>query len=101
MSSHCAPTVCIQLPMLETNWAIHSARKTRAANGAQGESDIEGPGVDGAALMLVLTGAECGRSRGSAGGVGADMPRQVGVAGRAALRTPAGSRRRRRPRGGE
>ncbi len=25
-SIHCAPTVCIHVPRLETNWAIHSAR---------------------------------------------------------------------------
>lgn len=25
-SIHCAPTVCIQVPRFETNWAIHSAR---------------------------------------------------------------------------
>jgi hypothetical protein len=27
ISSHCAPTVCIQVPTFDTNWAIHSARK--------------------------------------------------------------------------
>jgi hypothetical protein len=26
ISNHCAPTVCIHVPMLEANWAIHSAR---------------------------------------------------------------------------
>jgi hypothetical protein len=26
-SSHCAPTVCIQVPTFEVNWAIQSARK--------------------------------------------------------------------------
>jgi hypothetical protein len=27
ISSHCAPTVCIQVPTFEANWAIQSARK--------------------------------------------------------------------------
>ncbi|MET9476479.1 hypothetical protein [Streptomyces sp. NPDC002922] len=40
--SHWAPTVCIQLPMSATNWAIHSARMTRAASAAQAESGFEG-----------------------------------------------------------
>jgi hypothetical protein len=56
--------------MLETNWAIHNARKTPAASGAQGESGSEGSegseasegsGGDGATLMLIHACTGCGR----------------------------------------
>src|SRR6478609_5874721 len=47
MSSHCAPTVCIQLPTLEANCAIHSARKTgKKRNGAHADAG-RGVGADG------------------------------------------------------
>jgi len=60
MSSHCAPTVCIHVPMFDTNCAIHRARNTGWANGAQADADSE---MDGAglpvgvvALMVLLPG---------------------------------------------
>src|SRR4051794_4147282 len=34
-SSHCAPTVCIQVPIMLASCAIHSARNARTRNGAQ------------------------------------------------------------------
>ena len=38
INSHCAPTVCIQVPTFDANCATHSARNTRLANGAHAES---------------------------------------------------------------
>ena len=35
--SHCAPTVCAQVPVLATNWAIHSARNQVCRSGAQAD----------------------------------------------------------------
>jgi hypothetical protein len=37
-NSHCAPTVCIQVPMRLASWASHSARKTRIRRGAHAVS---------------------------------------------------------------
>jgi hypothetical protein len=36
-NSHCAPTVCIQVPMLLASTASHSILNTRCWSGAQGE----------------------------------------------------------------
>ena len=36
-TSHCAPTVCIQLPMLLTSVASHSVRNSLMRNGAQAD----------------------------------------------------------------
>src|SRR5690242_15979490 len=33
--NHCAATICIQVPMLETNCAMNKARNTRLRNGAE------------------------------------------------------------------
>ena len=44
ISSHCAPTVCIQVPTLDANWAIHSARNIACRrSGAQADA---GAGVE-------------------------------------------------------
>jgi hypothetical protein len=40
--SHCAPTVCIQLPMLLTSCAVHIARKSPDRNGPHGEGALAG-----------------------------------------------------------
>ena len=45
--SHCAPTVCIQLPMLLTNCAAHIAANSRCRNGAHAEG-----GSPGGSLMV-------------------------------------------------
>src|SRR6266850_2537463 len=37
---HAAPTFCIQVPMLDTSEAIHSARNTRCDSGAQADSAV-------------------------------------------------------------
>jgi DNA ligase D-like protein (predicted 3'-phosphoesterase) len=37
--NHCAPTVCIQLPTLLTNWADHIAVNVRLRNGAHADPD--------------------------------------------------------------
>ena len=37
-SSHCAPTVCIQVPIMLASCAIHSARNARTRNGAQADT---------------------------------------------------------------
>ncbi len=68
-NSHCAPTVCIQVPMFDTNWAIHSARNTGRANGAQAEPDSAAFPVVVLALMLLLPGRgvrSVGREEGTA-----------------------------------
>ena len=45
-SSHCAPTVCIQVPTFEANWAIQSARKIGYARiGAHAEGTVTRPPV--------------------------------------------------------
>src|SRR5258705_8206686 len=38
--AHAAPTFCIQVPMLETSDAIHSARNTECDSGAQADSAV-------------------------------------------------------------
>src|SRR6266481_5609177 len=38
--THAAPTFCIQVPMLETSEAIHSARNTGCDSGAQADSAV-------------------------------------------------------------
>ena len=64
-SSHWAPTVCIQVPMFDTNWAIHRARNTGRANGAQAKADRTVPPVVvlALALMVLLPGRSGGRER--------------------------------------
>ena len=37
-SSHCAPTVCIQVPIMLVSWAIHSARNARTRSGAHADT---------------------------------------------------------------
>ena len=53
--SHCAPTVCIQLPMLLTNWALHIAANQRWRNGAQAETGAVGRAESGATCWLAMT----------------------------------------------
>ena len=49
-SSHCAPTVCIHVPTLEANCAIHSARKTGCRrSGAHADTGGTGAGAGFAA----------------------------------------------------
>ena len=38
INSHCAPTVCIQVPTFDANCAIHSARNIVNANGAHADA---------------------------------------------------------------
>ena len=45
-SSHCAPTVCIQVPIQLISMPIHSHRKARYRNGAQ-------VGTSGALVLVV------------------------------------------------
>lgn len=47
-SSHCAPTVCIQVPMLLASTASHSILNTRCWSGAQGDV------VEGAVTALLM-----------------------------------------------
>jgi hypothetical protein len=50
--SHCAPTVCIQLPMLLTNCALHIAANQRWRNGAQAETGAGGRPAAGVTSWL-------------------------------------------------
>ncbi len=43
--SHWAATVCIQLPRLLTNWAVHIAVNSRCRNGAQAEPALVAAGL--------------------------------------------------------
>src|SRR5206468_5425200 len=47
--SHCAPTVCVQVPPVATRTAIHIARNTPIRSGDQVETDL-----DGSAIRLTL-----------------------------------------------
>ena len=49
--SHCAATVCIQLPVSDTNWAPHIAANSRCRNGAHADPG-EAAGPLSAATML-------------------------------------------------
>jgi hypothetical protein len=42
--SHWAPTVCIQVPTFEPNWATHRTRKTLWRNGAHADAGTCSPG---------------------------------------------------------
>jgi len=59
--SHWAPTVCIQLPMLLTNWADHISANSGCRNGAQAEPGAgaaaagAGAGAPGALLSMVAS----------------------------------------------
>ncbi|GAA3104447.1 hypothetical protein GCM10010464_79580 [Pseudonocardia yunnanensis] len=79
--NHCAPTACIQPPMLLTNCALHIPANARWWNGAQADSGAGGAvSVDGLVEDIdesqrsVLSGAMAGFCW---NGVKAPLPRAV------------------------
>ena len=61
-SSHCAPTVCMTVPMLLISTPSHNQRKARCRNGAQAEDSAATGGGGGAAVVtasLAVTRRPC------------------------------------------
>ena len=59
-SSHCAPTVCIQVPIALPTCASHSARNALTRNGAHADSFIGPGGCVVSAIRPPITGYRCG-----------------------------------------